>query len=377
MKPQSLLPLALAGFAVAQSRPSLTDALASNNDTLSELNGLLKSQPALARTLGRLRNVTILAPSNDAIEALLNDTSVTNMIDADPGAIGAILQYHVLNGTYYASNFTDTPVFAQSLLNNQTFENVTGGQVVEGVAVDDTVSFYSGFRAQSNVTEANLNFTGGVIHIINRVLTIPKNLTDTAIAANLSAAAGALTQAELAAPLVNSQNITVFAPSNGAFAEIGSVVGDLSDDDLESILKYHVINGTVGYSSTLKNGTLKTSEGEELTISIQDGDVYVNEAKVIIPDVLIANGVVHVIDGVLNPENPSATADPTAESQAPAFSGASSASDVGVPFTSGVPAGTQQATGLTTATSTEAAPHATAAIALGALLGGAAIAMNF
>ncbi|KAF4460758.1 TGF beta induced ig-h3 precursor [Fusarium albosuccineum] len=377
MKPQSLLPLALAGFAVAQSRPSLTDALASNNDTLSELNGLLKSQPALARTLGRLRNVTILAPSNDAIEALLNDTSVTNMIDADPGAIGAILQYHVLNGTYYASNFTDTPVFAQSLLNNQTFENVTGGQVVEGVAMDDTVSFYSGFRAQSNVTEANLNFTGGVIHIINRVLTIPKNLTDTAIAANLSAAAGALTQAELAAPLVNSQNITVFAPSNGAFAEIGSVVGDLSDDDLESILKYHVINGTVGYSSTLKNGTLKTSEGEELTISIQDGDVYVNEAKVIIPDVLIANGVVHVIDGVLNPENPSATADPTAESQAPAFSGASSASDVGVPFTSGVPAGTQQATGLTTATSTEAAPHATAAIALGALLGGAAIAMNF
>ncbi|KAJ3509126.1 hypothetical protein NM208_g15712 [Fusarium decemcellulare] len=297
MKPQSLLPLALAGFAVAQSRPSLTDALASNNDTLSELNGLLKSQPALARTLGRLRNVTILAPSNDAIEALLNDTSVTNMIDADPGAIGAILQYHVLNGTYYASNFTDTPVFAQSLLNNQTFENVTGGQVVEGVAMDDTVSFYSGFRAQSNVTEANLNFTGGVIHIINRVLTIPKNLTDTAIAANLSAAAGALTQADLAAPLVNSQNITVFAPSNGAFAEIGSVVGDLSDDDLESILKYHVINGTVGYSSTLKNGTLKTSEGEELTISIQDGDVYVNEAKVIIPDVLIANGVVHVIDG--------------------------------------------------------------------------------
>ncbi|KAM0429743.1 hypothetical protein ACHAPT_006349 [Fusarium lateritium] len=378
MKPFSLLSLALVGAATAQnSRTSLTDALNSKNDTLSELNGLIKAQPELARSLSRLRNITILAPSNDAIEELLNDTAVAKQVQRDPSIIGAILQYHVLNGTYYASNVTETPTFIKTLLTNSTYTNVTSGQVVEAVSVDDTVSFYSGFRAQSNVTEANLNFTGGVIHIINRVLDIPKNLTDTAIAANLSAVVGAFTEADAGEDVVDTKNITVFAPNNGAFADIGSVVGNLSDDDLESILKYHVINGTVGYSSTLKNGTLKTSEGEEVTIAIHDGDVFVNEAKVVIPDVLIANGVLHVIDGVLNPENPSATANPTASTKAPAFSGASSASGGGVPFTSGVPKATEQATGLATSTSTEGAPQATAAIALGALLGGAALVMNY
>ena len=55
--------------------------------------------------------------------------------------------------------------------------------------------------------------------------------------------------------------------------------------------------GTVGYSSTLMNGTmLKTMAGNNVTISIDNGTVFVNSAKVILPDVLVANGVVHVID---------------------------------------------------------------------------------
>jgi len=151
----------------------------------------------------------------------------------------------------------------------------------------------------------------------------------------------------------------------------------LSESDLESILKYHVVNNTLGYSSTLKNGSLTTSEGEKLNIVIHNGTVWVNEAKVIVPDVLIANGVVHVIDAVLNPDKPSATANPTASTQEAAFSGASSVSDI--PFTSGVPENTNTAaaTGLSPSTSTEGAAQATAAIALGALFGGAALVMNF
>jgi uncharacterized surface protein with fasciclin (FAS1) repeats len=121
---------------------------------LLTLVGLIKAQPGLARSLSQLRNITILAPSNDALGALLNDTTVAKQVAADPGLIGAILQYHVLNGTYYASNITDTPAFVKTLLTNETYTNVTSGQVVEAVAANDTVSFYSGFRAQSNVTEA-------------------------------------------------------------------------------------------------------------------------------------------------------------------------------------------------------------------------------
>ncbi|KAF9765390.1 hypothetical protein IL306_002334 [Fusarium sp. DS 682] len=375
MKLQSFVTLALSGYAAAQSRPNLTAALESENSTLSELSGLLRAQPSLLRDLGRLRNVTILAPSNDAIKDLLNDTAVARMVENDPSFVGAVLQYHVLNGTYYASNISDTPAFVPTLLNNATYANVTGGQRVEAMAMGDTVSFYSGFRQQSNVTKADLNFTGGVIHIINKVLAVPKNLSDTAIAANLSAVAGALTEAKLVTPLTSEKNITVFAPSNSAFANIGSILSNLSESDLESILKYHVVNNTLGYSSTLKNGSLTTSEGEKLNIVVHNGTVFVNEAKVIVPDVLIANGVVHVIDAVLNPDKPSATANPTASTQEAAFSGASSVSDI--PFTSGVPENTAAATGLSPSTSTESAAQATAAIALGALFGGAALVMNF
>ncbi|PNP60786.1 hypothetical protein FNYG_14478 [Fusarium nygamai] len=375
MKLQSLVTLAVSGLATGQSRPNLTAALDSENTTLSELNGLLRAQPSLLRDLGRLRNVTILAPSNDAIEELLNDTGVARFVESDPSAIAAILQYHVLNGTYYASNLTDTPAFVPTLLNNATYANVTGGQRVEVVADNDTVSIYSGLRQQANVTQADLNFTGGVIHVINRVLNIPKNISDTAIAANLSAVAGALTESNLVSKLSSARNITVFAPSNSAFANIGSILSNLSESDLENILEYHVVAGTVGYSSSLENGTLDTAGGEELNILVQNGTVWVNEAKVIVPDVLIANGVLHIIDSVLNPVKPSVTANPTASTQEAAFSGASSVSDI--PFTSGVPEATEQATGLSPPTSTEGAAQATAAIALGALLGGAALAMNF
>ncbi|RKL16439.1 hypothetical protein BFJ68_g5051 [Fusarium oxysporum] len=354
MKLQSLVTLALSGYATAQSRPNLTAAIESENSTLSELSGML----FLLRDLGRLRNVTILAPSNDAIKDLLNDTAVARMVENDPSSVAAILQYHVLNGTYYASNISDTPAFVPTLLNNATYANVTGGQRVEALAMGDT----------------DLNFTGGVIHIINKVLAVPKNLSDTAVAANLSAVAGALTESKLVTNLTNEKNITVFAPSNSAFANIGSVLSNLSESDLESILKYHVVNNTLGYSSTLKNGSLTTSEGEKLNIVIHNGTVWVNEAKVIVPDVLIANANIF---SVLNPDKPSATANPTASTQEAAFSGASSVSDI--PFTSGVPENTNTAaaTGLSPSTSTEGAAQATAAIALGALFGGAALVMNF
>ncbi|KAF7561332.1 hypothetical protein G7046_g2811 [Stylonectria norvegica] len=374
MKFQRLLHLAVAGLAAAQSdgsNTSLADALSSQNSTLSVLNSLLQSQPSLASALANITNITILAPSNDALNAFLNNSAVTAMVAADSGLVPAILSYHVLNGTYLASDFSTTPMFIESLLANQTYENVTGGQVVEALAQGDTVSFYSALKSESN----NLNFTGGVIHIINEVLQVPQNLTATAVAANLTAVTGALTQANLGTALDEMRDITVFAPSNAAFAAIGSVVGNLSTDDLSSILSYHVVPRTIGYSSTLRNTTLRTAEGTDLKITVVNGTVYVNEAKVTTPDVLIANGVVHVIDNVLNPNNTAATPNPSTKT--PAFSGASTASGGGVPFTSNVAVATSAATGLATSSSTQGGnPQATAAMAFGALFGGAALVMN-
>jgi uncharacterized surface protein with fasciclin (FAS1) repeats len=143
----------------------------------------------------------------------------------------------------------------------------------------------------------NVNFTGGVIHIIDRVLTIPESDAATAAAANLTSLVGALTQANLVNTVDALRDVTIFAPSNAAFSSIGSAVVNLTSAELAGILTYHVVNGTVGYSPGLTNTTLTTVNGGTVRITVQNGTVYVNSARVVTPDVLVANGVVHVIDG--------------------------------------------------------------------------------
>lgn len=142
-----------------------------------------------------------------------------------------------------------------------------------------------------------MNFTGGVIHTIDTVLTIPLNCSATAVEAGLSGVVGLLEQAELTDAVDTAEDLTVFAPNNEAFQKIGSALPNLTMEQVAGILQYHVVNGTVGYSSTLTNGTKLTAmDGNELTITIDGSNVFVNSAKVVTPDVLVANGVIHVID---------------------------------------------------------------------------------
>lgn len=154
MKSQSLLSLFLSSLALAQDLPSLTEVLTSHAEQLSALVGLLEDQPAIVQALGSASNITILAPSNEAFETLLSDNQVAEQVAADPSLVAAILQYHVLTGAYYAANFTETPLFIETLLSNETYESVEGGQVVEAVAAADSVTFLSALKAESTVTQA-------------------------------------------------------------------------------------------------------------------------------------------------------------------------------------------------------------------------------
>ncbi|CAH0051198.1 unnamed protein product [Clonostachys solani] len=364
--------------AAQNNQPNLTQALQSANSSLSTLTGLIATQNGTLELLNSLTDITILAPNNDAIKTFLGNTSVSQI---SPQEIGAILSYHVLNGTYFSDNVTSTPSFLPTLLNATEFTNVTGGQVVEAIKQDSNVTFLSGFRKPSNVTQANITFAGGVIHIIDAVLTIPLNLSATAIEANLTAAAGALTAANLTEPLDEATNITVFAPLNKGFADIANILANISTDDLSKVLEYHVIEGTVAYSTDFQNGTLDTAGGESLNVTVLGSDVYVDSAKVVQPDILIANGVVHVIDRVLNPNATSGNeTTPNTSTTVPAFSGASTATNGEIPFTSGVPAPTSTQTNLggvaSTTSSEQAGARATAMVGMGALFGGAAILAN-
>lgn len=204
-------------------------------------------------------------------------------------------------------------------------------------------------------------------------------------AANLTSLRGALNAIGLADAVNDSPNITVFAPTNEAIQNIGSALQNLTEQQITDILTYHVINGTIGYSSGLENGTtLETANGESLTITINNGSVFVNNAKVVTSDILIANGVVHVIDEVLNPTNQT-IADPEAPEGEPVFEGATPASEV--PYTSGQPTPTTtiapEATEAANPTNTQnpaasstagaSQPMKTGAVGMGALFGAAAV----
>lgn len=291
------------------------------------------------------------------------------------------MTYHVLNGTIRSTDINDTPAFPKTLLTNSTYTNVTGGQVVKAETEDNSVVFTSGLLMQSRVVTADVTFTGGIVHVIDSVLTIPANDSSTAVAANLTALAGALTTANLVSTVDTAKDVTIFAPSNDAFAAIQNLAANLSTEMLSSILTYHVVGGTVGYSSSLTSGLqLTTLNGGQVTVTIDQGNVFVNSAEVEVADVLVSNGVVHVIDNVLNPGNSTARPDVTASTQLPAFSGASSASDV--PFTSGItatatPTGGAGATATSSGPAEAGVPVQTAAVGAAALFGGAAMLANW
>eukprot|EP00542_Grammatophora_oceanica_P004173 CAMPEP_0194066790 /NCGR_PEP_ID=MMETSP0009_2-20130614/86216_1 /TAXON_ID=210454 /ORGANISM="Grammatophora oceanica, Strain CCMP 410" /LENGTH=263 /DNA_ID=CAMNT_0038719775 /DNA_START=108 /DNA_END=895 /DNA_ORIENTATION=- len=112
-----------------------------------------------------------------------------------------------------------------------------------------------------------------------------------------------LTDASLVETLSGDGPFTVFAPTNDAFDAISEALETVAADTeaLTNVLLYHVLSGEV-LSTDLMDGMMaETVEGSNVTISI-DGDVVkINDATVIMADVMATNGVIHVIDAVLLP----------------------------------------------------------------------------
>lgn len=410
MRPHTL---ALAGFAMtaaAQSNQTLVQAL-SSQPSLSNLTTYLSLFPDFLSRLEGLTNITILAPSNNAFElARGTDQGVPGTSEL----VDAIFSYHVLNGSF--ANFTTMSDFIPTILGEGMYANVTGGQVVEAIGARDqttsSATFYSGLlqnattvkgemassgnstnsTAASNATGSaySTSFAGGYIHIIDRFLVIPENLTNTAVQLNLQSAVGALQVTNLSMPIDSMPDVTIFLPDNKAFQAIGGLLATSTIEELTRILEYHVVNGSVLYSTDLRNGsTLTAMNGIGLDIHIENNRTYVNSARVLTPNVLVANGVIHVIDNVLNPGNRTAEPNTSASTQAPAFGNATSASNA--PFTSGVATATSSiytegpssASSVATASKTpsssskgDAMPRQTGAMAAAALFGGAAAFFN-
>ncbi len=306
---------------------------------------VLPSQSVLGTQLQELALIVllyqILAPSNDAFNKIpyssLNDAFKAN----DQDVITNVLEYHILQGTHLAAQLVPgTPTFIPTLLTSPEWNNVTGGQVVQNIAqAGNVVVFVSGEGTRSTLTQADLRFTGGVVQIIDSLLIPPTNVTETTQAFNLTSFEGALFAGNKINSISTTKDVTIFAPDNEAFQVLGPAISSMTSDQIAEIMDYHTVDQIV-YSTGLTNNTkLLSAQGENITILHAGNNVYINSAQLLQDDILIANGVIHIIDNVLNPQGPGAKPNPVIASQAPVYAGASSVSNL--PFTSDIPCSTK------------------------------------
>ncbi|WP_396214537.1 fasciclin domain-containing protein [Gemmatimonas sp.] len=242
----------------------------------------------LTGTLSGAGPFTVFAPVNDAFAALPAGV-VSRLLETGNRAIlSKLLTFHVVPGRITASQ----------LQNGQTLTTVEGTTLP--VTVANGVVTVGGAR----VTTADINASNGVVHLIDGVLLGSLDIVDNAIIRGFSSLVSAVTAANLGTAL-RGGNLTVFAPTNAAFAAIpGGAPSDVAA--LTRVLQLHVV-GARALSTQLSNGQQLTSllPGGTLTVSLANGGVRIagplNSASVVTADIVAKNGVIHVIDNVLLP----------------------------------------------------------------------------
>jgi transforming growth factor-beta-induced protein len=133
-----------------------------------------------------------------------------------------------------------------------------------------------------------------------------KNIVETAVAAgSFNTLVKAVKAADLVETLSGEGPFTVFAPTDDAFAKIPAETLEAlvnNKEKLTAVLTYHVVPAKVMASDVVQMKSAKTVNGKELTISVNEGTVKVDDAKVVKTDIVCSNGVIHVIDAVVLPQ---------------------------------------------------------------------------
>ena len=137
------------------------------------------------------------------------------------------------------------------------------------------------------------------------VVTADLDIVEEVAGASFNRLVDAIRMAELTGTLKGDGPFTLFAPNDKAFAKIPAeeLAALMANETmLSEVLTYHVVPGKV-MSANLSDGmVLPTIQGENLTVSMIDNNtIMINNARVILPDVLGKNGVIHFIDTVLIP----------------------------------------------------------------------------
>lgn len=148
-----LLLFALAAFTNLVTGANFSSTVALNSD-LKDLSYYLSLIPDFASRINAARNVTIIAPSNNAIEEALADPDSQFAKGKVYGFMDVVLSYHILNGTWPSTSFVNSPTFIKTWMTDKTWTSVSGGQVVEAYRQNGPMTIISGKKNQTTVKTA-------------------------------------------------------------------------------------------------------------------------------------------------------------------------------------------------------------------------------
>ncbi len=243
----------------------------------------------LVETLSSEGPFTVFAPTDDAF-AKLPEGTVESLL-ADPEALANILLYHVVPGKVMAADVV----------------NVEYALSAQGAPIDVMVKDGNVFVNDAQVIIPDIAASNGVIHVIDTVILPPADIVDTAIAdGRFTTLVAAVQAAGLVDALKADGPLTVFAPTDDAFSKLpeGTVEALLADPEaLANILLYHVVDGRMMASEVVGMEKVVALQGKSAVISQDMGKVMIDNAEIVITDILTSNGVIHVIDSVILPPN--------------------------------------------------------------------------
>ncbi len=258
---------------------------------------------------------TVFAPTNDAFTAFLSANGFSSLNDVPTDVLSQILLNHVIQGESRSTDLSTT--YGKTMASEAT----TG----ENLSIYIDTSAGVTLNGISDVTNADIEASNGVIHIVDAVIGLP-TVVDFAVAdPTFSTLVAALTRNDLQFDYVGTLStpagtvptpFTVFAPTNDAFgdllAELGaSGLGDIDEPTLTATLNFHALAGANVRSSALTDNMTIATLGGDVTGNVTGGatitDVNGRVSNIVVVDVQAANGVIHVIDKVLLPQQPSIT----------------------------------------------------------------------
>ena len=233
---------------------------------------------------------TLFAPTDAAFNNLPAGT-LTALLNDIP-ALTDILKHHVVADSVMSSMLSNNQIVT-TLLGTDITITINGGNVYINNAM---------------VTVADLIADNGVVHVIDVVL-IPSTASNSIydIVANSpshTTLKTAIDACALDGILSAPGPFTLFAPTDAAFNNLptGTLTALLNDiPALTDILKHHVVADSVMAGMLSNNQTVTSLNGTDVTVTISNSMVYIDNALVTFADLIADNGVVHVIDAVLLP----------------------------------------------------------------------------